>query len=70
MAADMLTRTHDKIEKACYAANTYFNTKVNVTSKTQRIVAYMLAGLTWDMLYYACKDNSITGIHPDITVKS
>jgi len=67
---DMVTQTHDHIEKACYAANTYFNTKINVTTKTQRIVAYMLAGLSWDMLYCACKDKSITGLHPEITVKA
>ena len=36
-----------------FAANTYFNTQVNVSNGEERILAYMLSGLTWDMMWDA-----------------
>lgn len=48
-------------------ANTYFNTKINVSNGEERILAYMLTGLSWDMLWNAVSNGSISGIHPSVT---
>ena len=55
----------EKQEEA-FAANTFFNTKVNVSNGEERILAYMLCGLTWEMMWEAIDKGSVRGIHPDI----
>lgn len=50
-----------------FAANTYFNTKVNVSNGEERLLAYMLSGLSWDMLWDAVHSGSILGLHPGVT---
>ena len=56
-----------KGEEMAMVANTYFNTKVNVSNGEERVLAYLLCGLTWDMLWSAIDKGSITGLHPGIT---
>ena len=48
-------------------ANTYFNTKVNVSDGEERILAYMLMGFGWDTLWGGVNDGSIKGFHPGLT---
>jgi len=53
-----------------HAASTYFNTKVNVSNVEERIMVYLISGLTLkDMLLYV-KNGSVSGLHPDITTKA
>ena len=40
-------------EETAMVANTYFNTKVNVSNGEERVLAYLLCGLSWDMLWWA-----------------
>jgi hypothetical protein len=53
-----------------YAANTYFNTNVNVSNVEERILVYLISGLTMENLFRYVREGSITGIHPDITTSS
>jgi hypothetical protein len=55
----------EKVE--VFSANTSFNTKVNVSNGEERILAYLLSGLTWDMLWDAVHGGSLLGLHPGIT---
>lgn len=57
----------DEEEQCAMLANTYFNTKVNVSNEEERILAYMLSGLTWEMLREALDKQLFTGLHPNIT---
>ncbi len=54
-------------EDFAMAANTYFNTKINVSDEEERVLAYMLSGLTWDMMNVAIGKGVFTGLHPGIT---
>ena len=57
----------EQITVEALVANTYFNTKVNVSNGEERILAYMLMGLSWEMLWNAVDKGNISGIHPGIT---
>ena len=46
----------------------YFNTNKNVSSVEERIMAYLLSGLTVTSMIKQIEDGSITGIHPEVTV--
>lgn len=50
-----------------HAATTYFNTKVNVSNTEERILAYLISGLTMRDLYKYVEHGSIAGLHPDVT---
>ncbi len=57
----------DAEEVVAMAANTYFNTKINVSDGEERILAYMLMGFGWDTLWGGVNDGSIKGFHPGLT---
>jgi hypothetical protein len=48
----------------------YFNTKINVTNTEERILAYLISGMTIDSMNAAIRNGAIAGIHPDITITS
>lgn len=50
-----------------YASTNYFNTKVNVSTQEERILTYLLTGLTLTELKSAISNGSISGIHPEVT---
>jgi len=58
------------MKEQAHTASTYFNTKVNVTNVEERIMVYLISGLTIrDMLSYV-KSGSVSGLHPEITTKA
>ena len=57
----------EETEVEAMVANTYFNTKVNVSDGEERILAYMLMGFGWDTLWGGVNDGSIKGFHPGLT---
>ncbi len=52
------------------SSTTYFNTKVNCSNTEERILAYLLSGLTVPNMIQTVKNGSIGGLHPDITVRA
>jgi hypothetical protein len=48
-------------------ANKYFNSKINVSSNDERILAMLLCGLPYKTLEFAVKNGSITSLPRDIT---
>jgi len=48
----------------------FFNTRVNVSSVEERILAYLMAGLTLRTLRDSVTNKLLDGIHPSITVAS
>eukprot|EP01034_Spumella_vulgaris_P022931 gene22931-29109_t len=48
----------------------YFNTKVNVSNTTQRILAMLLTGMSFKDLYLCVKNKSLGGMHPDLTIQA
>ena len=53
-----------------YSATKYFNSRTQVNNKSERVLATLMTGLTWDDLMSAVKDKSIKGLERDITVES
>ena len=51
-------------------ATRYFNTKVNVSNITERILCYLLSGFSFNDLYKAIKYGSLRGFHPDLTISA
>ena len=51
-------------------ATRYFNTKVNPSNPTERILTLLLTGLSFNDWYSHVKNGSLKGIPPDVTVKS
>jgi hypothetical protein len=51
-------------------ASSYFNTKINVSNVEERILAYLLSGLTLRDIQKSVRDKSISGFHPDINSKA
>ena len=49
------------------SANTYFNTKINVSNVEERILAYLISGFSLEDLLRFVKAGSLAGLHPDIT---
>jgi len=48
----------------------YFNSKINVSSVEERILALLISGLTIENLIKYVKHGSVSGLHPDITLSS
>lgn len=53
-----------------HAASTYFNTKVNVSNVEERIMVYLISGLTLKDMFSYVKNGSVSGLHPDVTTKA
>eukprot|EP00981_Chlorochromonas_danica_P002182 scaffold435_cov174-Ochromonas_danica.AAC.2 len=56
-------------------ATTFFNTRVNVTNTDERILSYLISGLSMDTLRAyvrgeAGTSHPVTGLHPSITIKA
>jgi hypothetical protein len=64
------TNSAQHAEAYSSTATKFFNTKVNVSNATQRILTMLLCGLSFNDLYLIAKHDSISGIPPDINVQS
>ena len=53
-----------------YSATKYFNTNVNVSNVEERILTYLISGITLRDLYRYVQFNNVTGLHPDVTVQA
>ena len=53
-----------------YSANTFFNTKVNVSNAEERILVYLMSGLSLKDMHMSVKHSSITGLHPEVTTSA
>lgn len=51
-------------------ANTYFNTKVNVSNAEERILVYLISGLSIKDMFKYVKYRNLSGLHPDVTVSA
>jgi hypothetical protein len=56
----------DGVVERAFASTNYFNTRVNVTTKAERVLVYLLTGMTLRDLQKAVKDGSVTGFHPEL----
>lgn len=54
------------VQESAYAATNYFNTKVNVNTGEERVLSYLLTGLTLRDIQSAIRDGSIDGFHPEL----
>jgi hypothetical protein len=52
------------------SANRYFNSKVQVSNGTDRILSMLLTGLTYNDIYSHLKNGSLGGLPPDLTLQS
>ena len=50
-------------------ASRFFNTKVNVSNNTQRILTMLLTGLSFNDLYTIIKNGSVNGLPPDLKLQ-
>lgn len=57
----------DQDAEMAYASTNYFNTKVNVNTKEERILSYLLTGLTLRDIQSAVRTGSVTGFHPEVS---
>ena len=48
----------------------FFNTRLNTSTVEQRILAYLISGLTLNNLKHYVKHQTATGIHPSVTMAS
>ena len=55
-------------ETAHHSAVHYFNSKVNVSDGTERVLTMLLSGLSFNDWYTAIKNGSIKGLPPDATI--
>jgi hypothetical protein len=55
-------------EESLAAATQYFNTKLNTSSVDERILAHLLCGFTLKDLISVVQGETVTGIHPEITI--
>lgn len=58
------------VQEVVLAANTYFNTKVNVSNVEERILVYLMSGLTLKDMFKYVKYKNISGLHPDVTTSA
>jgi hypothetical protein len=58
------------IESYSTTASRYFNTKVNVSNTTERILTLLLTGLSFQDWYTHIKANTLGGIPKDVSIKS
>lgn len=62
---------YDELEQAfTNTASRFFNTKVNVSNTTERILTLLLTGLSFQDLYDHVKNNSLLGMPPDLTLSA
>jgi hypothetical protein len=62
---------YDELEVAFDGtASRFFNTKVNVSNSTERVLTMLLTGLSFRDLYENVKNKSLDGIPPDLTIQS
>ena len=70
----VVNRTYEVDNKQAEAmssmSNRYFNTKVNVSNGTQRVMTMLLTGLSFQDLYLNVKHGSVRGLPPDLTTKA
>jgi len=61
-------RTYEVVPdgEEAYAATNYFNTKVNVTTGEERVLTYLLTGLTLRDIQSAIQHKSVDGFHPEL----
>jgi hypothetical protein len=60
----------DSVEVAMTnTANRYFNTRVNVSNTTERILTLLLTGLSFNDWYHHVQNNSLNGIPPDVNIQ-
>ena len=60
-----------EVEQAvAHAASTYFNTKVNVSNVEERIMVYLMSGLTLENMFHYLQLSCVRGIHPEITTSA
>lgn len=59
----------DDNDDVAYASTNYFNTKVNVNTKEERVLSYLLTGLTLRDIQCAIRNGSVTGFHPELQSK-
>ncbi len=65
------TGTTSAMQQEAFAIAThYFNTMVNASTVEDRILVYLISGLTLKNLKYYVQHNSITGLHPSITIEA
>ncbi len=60
----------EELEAFSSTATRFFNTKVNVSNTTERILTLLLTGLSFNDLYQHVKNHSLDGIPPDVTISS
>lgn len=58
------------VQELVLVANTYFNTKVNVSNVEERILVYLMSGLTLKDMFKYVKYKNISGLHPDVTTSA
>ncbi len=59
----------EEILEACAVGTMFFNTRLNTSTVEQRILAYLISGLTLDNLKNYIKHNTATtGLHPSVTL--
>lgn len=57
----------NELRETAYASSNYFNTNVNVNTKEERVLTYLLTGLNLRDIQAGIRNGSITGFHPELT---
>ena len=60
----------EELEAFSSVATKFFNTKVNVSNTTERILTLLLSGLSFNDLYQHVKNQSLAGLPPDVTISA
>ena len=60
--------SNDSIEAMSNTAVRFFNTKVNVSNTSERILTMLMTGLSFQDLYLHVKNGSLDGMPPDLTI--
>ena len=68
-AVSRVSSDHDSsIEAMSNTAVRFFNTKVNVSNQTERILTLLMTGLSFRDLYSHVSNGSLEGLPPDLTI--
>ena len=62
------SKKSDDIEAMSNTAVRFFNTKVNVSNKSERILTMLMTGLSFQDLYLHVTNGSLDGLPPDLTI--
>jgi hypothetical protein len=65
-----LVNQKSSYESAMSVATRYFNSKVHVSNREERILATLLTGLSFDDIYNYAKHDCINGVPKDISIQS